>query len=393
MLRKGLLGTAMMVLLSVCYLGAASAAAPDPYLVGCAISVTGPGSEPLAPVKDALEIYFKEVNARGGINGHPVKLLIEDHSNEPSRAATQVRQLVTQNKVSLLVLAGLSSLYAPVVQVAEQYNVPLLFLGVCPPEVYPPKADPNQFCSTAFGIKYDSSFAVPFIRDEAKGTSLKLALQAMNVPLSRNEIDWAEQLAKSMGIEVTDKEVTPPPTADFTPFATKMKNSGATWAYSYGPWGMEVRTFEALRKVGWKGKYLAYGHIQAEDELRRLKDDDFYVFGTNAYFADNTDAHKRIRALSEKEKTIYPATQLTDGWIGAMVIEDALKKTSWPATPDKVREALNQVQVDTKGLKGGPIVWTKTNHYRTTSYYRVYKWDTKKNAIVIGKDWTAIEVK
>jgi hypothetical protein len=146
-----------------------------------------------------------------------------------------------------------------------------------------------------------------------------------------------------------------------------------------------VRTFEALRKLGWKGKYLAYGHIQAEDELKRLKDDDFYVYGTNAFFTDNTEAHKKIRASSEREKTIYPYTQLTDGWIGATVIEEILKKVSWPATADKVREAMNQVKVDTKGLKGGPIIWTKENHYRTTGYYRAYKWDSKKNGIVIAK--------
>jgi ABC-type branched-subunit amino acid transport system substrate-binding protein len=279
-----------------------------------------------------------------------------------------------------------------VVQVVEQYNVPLLFLGVCPPEVYPPKADPNQYCSTAFGIKFDSRFAIPFIREEAKGP-LKLALEAMNVPLSRNEIDWAEELAKGMGIEIVDKVVTPPPTVDYTPFATKIKGSGPNWVYTYGPWGMEVRTFEALRKLGWKGKYLAYGHIQAEDELRRLKDDDFYVFGTNAFFSDNTGTHKRIKEVSEKEKTIYPYTQLTDGWIGSTVIEDVLKRVSWPPTPEKVREAMNQTKVDTRGLKGGPITWTKDNHYRAVSYYRAYKWDSKKNRIVIAKDWTPVEVK
>ena len=390
MVKKSVLG--MILLVSMVALLFTSASAQEPYLIGCNMAVTGPGSEPLAPIKDALEIYFKEVNAKGGINGHPVKILIEDNLNEPSRAAALAKQLITQNKVSLLILAALSSTYAPVAQVAEQYNVPLLFLGVCPPEVYPPKADPNQFCSTAFGIKFDSRFAVPFIKEEAKG-SLKLALEAMNVPLSRNEIDYAEELSKGMGIEVVDKEVTPPPTADYTPFATKIKGSGANWVYSYGPWGMEVRTFEALRKLGWKGKYLAYGHIQAEDELRRLKDDDFYVFGTNAFFIDNTETHKKIRETSQREKTIYPYTQLTDGWIAATVIEEVLKKVSWPATPEKVRESMNQVKVDTKGLKGGPIVWTKENHYRTTGYYRVYKWDSKKNGIVTAKDWTPIEVK
>ena len=391
MLRKSLLGIFLLFSLSFVFSTPVSAQ-QEPFLIGCTMGVTGPGSEPLAPIKDALDAYFKEVNARGGINGHPVKLLFEDNMNEPSRAATQAKQLVTQNKVNLLVLASLSSSYAPVVQVADQYNVPLLFLGVCPPEVYPPKPEANQFCSTAFGIKYDSSFAVPFIRDEAKG-AFKLALEAMNVPLSRNEIDWAEELAKKMKIEVTDKEVTPPATADYTPFATKIKNSGATWVYSYGPWGMEVRTFEALRKLGWKGKYLAYGHIQAEDELRRLKDDDFYVYGTNAFFNDNTATHKRIMETAKREKTIYPYTQLTDGWIGAMVIEDALKRVAWPATPEKVRNAMNQVNLDTKGLKGGSITWTPTNHYRTTGYYRAYKWDSKKNGVVIAKDWTPIEVK
>jgi branched-chain amino acid transport system substrate-binding protein len=390
MVKKGLLG--MIVLVSMIAILFTSTFAQEPYLIGCNMSVTGPGSEPLAPIKDALDTYFKEVNARGGINGHPVKILIEDNLNEPSRAAALAKQLITQNKVSLLILAGLSSTYAPVAQVAEQYNVPLLFLGVCPPEVYPPKADPNQFCSTAFGIKFDSRFAVPFLKEEAKG-SLKLALEAMNVPLSRNEIDYAEELAKGMGIEIVDKEVTPPPTADYTPFATKIKGSGANWVYSYGPWGMQVRTFEALRKLGWKGKYLAYGHIMAEDELKRLKDDDFYVFGTNAFFADNTESHKRIKAASEREKTTYPYTQLTDGWIGATVIEEVLKKVSWPATPEKVRDSMNQLNVDTKGLKGGPIAWTKNNHYRAVGYYRAYRWDSKKDGIVIVKDWTPIEVK
>ena len=89
-----------------------------------------------------------------------------------------------------------------------------------------------------------------------------------------------------MGIEVVDKEATPPPTPDYTPYATKIKNAGATWVHTWAPWGMQIRTFEALRKIGWEGNYLAYAHIQAEDELKRLKDDGLYVFGTNAFFAD-----------------------------------------------------------------------------------------------------------
>ena len=51
------------------------------------------------------------------------------------------------------------------------------------------------------------------------------------------------------------------------------------------------------------------------------------------------------------------------------------------------------LKVDTKGLRGGPIEWTKDNHFRTRQYYRVYRWDTAKGAIVRVKDWTAFDVK
>ena len=390
MMKKSLFG--IVALASFMALFLTPAFAGDAYLVGFSVAVTGRGSGIYAPVKDAFDLYFKQVNARGGINGHPVKLIIKDNAAEPSKAAAHAKKFVTQDKVILFMNAALSSTYAPMVQVAKRYNVPLFFAGaVCPDAVYPPKADPNLYCSTAFGAKYDSRFAIPFIKNQAKGP-LKLGLVAMNIPVSRGEIDFAEELAKGMGIEVTGKMAIPPPTPDYTPFATKLKSVGASWVYAWAPWGCQVKTFEALRKLGWKGKYLAYAHIQAEDDLARLKDDDFYVFGTNAFFADDTEIHKKIRAASVKEKTIYPYTQLTEGWIAAMVLEEILRKTPWPPTPEKVRTAMNQIKVELEGLKGGPLVWTKGNHFRTVNYYRVYKWDSKKNGIVIVKDWTPLKV-
>ena len=33
---------------------------------------------------------------------------------------------------------------------------------------------------------------------------------------------------------------------------------------------------------------------------------------------------------------------------------------------------MSDLKVDTKGLRGGPIEWTKDNHFRTRQYYRVY---------------------
>ena len=54
---------------------------------------------------------------------------------------------------------------------------------------------------------------------------------------------------------------------------------------------------------------------------------------------------------------------------------------------------MNNLKVDLKGLRGGPLEWTKDNHFRTRQYYRVWRWDPAKNAIVRVQDWQAIDVK
>ena len=70
-----------------------------------------------------------------------------------------------------------------------------------------------------------------------------------------------------------------------------------------------------------------------------------------------------------------------------------LKNTPWPPTPAKVVAAMNNLKVDLKGLRGGPLEWTADNHFRTTQYYRVWHWDPAKQAIVQIQDWQAIPVK
>ena len=154
-----------------------------------------------------------------------------------------------------------------------------------------------------------------------------------------------------------------------------------------------MRTLEALRRLDWKGDYIAWAHIEAEGELARLKDGQFYVIGANSLFQDQLPIHAEIIEAAKKASVQYPPQQMTEGWIAGMVVEAALKATSWPASAEKLTAAMANLKVDTKGLRGGPIEWTKDNHFRTRQYYRVYRWDSAKSAIVRVKDWTAFDVK
>jgi len=384
-------GTVAAALVAAC-LPITASHAQEAYTIGATAAMTGPAAGTQAPVMAALRVYINALNARGGVNGHPVKLILLDDQAEPSKAAANAAQLIEQEKVILFINSSLSSTYAPTFAVAKRAQVPIYLAGgVCPKEVYPP-ADPLEFCSTAYGSGYDSRMALSFIKGEANGPA-KLGFAAMAIPLSRGEMDYAKSVAKDYGLTPLEVEVIPPPTADYTPYATKLKEAGADWVLSWAPWVTQVKTFEALRRLDWKGKYLAYAHIQSEDELARLKDGGFYVFGANALFQDKLPIMDEIRAVLAKDKIDYPDNEATEGWISGLVLEAALKGTGWPATPAKVQAAMSNLDVDTKGLRGVPIVWTKDNHVRTRQYYRVYRWDPDKSAVTRVKDWTEFDVK
>jgi len=364
----------------------------EAYVVGVSAAMTGPASATYAPVIEAMKAYLDHVNSEGGINGRPVRLIVQDDAAEPSKAAANAKKLLSQDKVLMLMNTSLSSTYAPMVAEAKRAQVPMYFAGsVCPKDTYPP-ADPVQFCSTAFGANLDSQAALAFVKASAK-EPVRLGLAAMAIPIARGEIDYAENLSKTLGMTPVEKQITPPPTPDYTPFATKLKEANPNWIYSWSPWVSQVRTFEALRRLGWNGRYICWAHLNAEDDLARVKDNEFYVVGTNALFQDNLPIQAEIRAVAHRADISFPITYLTEGYIAGMVIEAALRKTPWPATPAKVLAAMNSLKVDLKGLRGGPLEWTADNHFRTKQYYRVWRWDASKSQIARVQDWLPIEVK
>jgi len=368
------------------------AAAQDAYVVGVSAAMTGPGAATYAPVVEAMKAYLEHVNSSGGVNGKPVRLIVQDDGAEPSKAAANAKKLLSQDNVVMLINTSLSSTYAPMVAEAKRANVPLYFGGsVCPKETYPP-ADALQFCSSAFGANLDSQGALGFIKSQAKEPT-RIGFAAMAIPIARAEIDYAEGLSKTMGMTPVEKQISPPPAPDYTPFATKLKDANPNWVFSWSPWVSQVRTFEALRRLGWNGRYITWAHLNAEDELARIKDAEFYVIGTNALFQDNLPIQAEIRAVAHRAKLDYPVTYLTEGFIAGLVVESVLRNTPWPPTPQKVLAAMNHLKVDLKGLRGGPLEWTKDNHFRTRQYYRVWHWDNATNSIARVQDWRAIDVK
>jgi ABC-type branched-subunit amino acid transport system substrate-binding protein len=366
--------------------------AQDTFLVGVTAAMTGPIAAGYAPVADGMRIYVDKLNAAGGINGKKIRLIIRDDQSDATKGAANVKRLIEEDKVNLLVNDSASTTYQPTMAEVRRSETPVLFVGVCPTEVYPP-AKPLMFCTNSFASHYDSRAALDFIKDSAGTVDLNLGLLAQTLPIARAEIDYAEVLAKEMKMKPVDKEIIPVTTSDFTPFATKVNSANPQWIWAWIAWDLQTGSLQSLRRLGWTGKFVGWSHIQAEDDLPRVKDQNFYTIGTNSLFFQGLPVQKEIVAAAKADGISYSPTRLTEGWIAGMTIEATLKAASakGAVTRASIASAMETLTIDTHGLRGTPITWTKDNHFRTVQSYRAYRWNG--TALEAMGDWRKYDVK
>ncbi len=55
----------------------------EPIRIGLAINLSGDGGPAAEHIRDGVQLGIETVNSRGGINGHPLELLVRDDRNDP----------------------------------------------------------------------------------------------------------------------------------------------------------------------------------------------------------------------------------------------------------------------------------------------------------------------
>jgi ABC-type branched-subunit amino acid transport system substrate-binding protein len=83
-------------------LGFAQAPSGQPVRIGSTLALTGPLSATAQIHRIVGEIYVEQLNRRGGLLGRPVEWVVKDDQSKPDLARTLYEQLVTAEKVDLL---------------------------------------------------------------------------------------------------------------------------------------------------------------------------------------------------------------------------------------------------------------------------------------------------
>ncbi len=123
-LKRNLLLVCLFV--SMLFTASTIYANPKAYHVGCALAVTGKASWLGEPERNTVEMIAKEINAAGGINGHPLVLHIEDTQGDNTRAVNAIKKLIKKNNVCAIIGPSRSGTSMACIPVVTQAKIPML---------------------------------------------------------------------------------------------------------------------------------------------------------------------------------------------------------------------------------------------------------------------------
>lgn len=118
--RRTLCFAAASIAAATMFAGPAWAQAP--IRIGSTLALTGPLSATAMTHKLVGEIYLEQLNARGGLLGRKVEWLVKDDQSKADVARTLYEQLVTSDKVDLLMGPYATGAILSAMGVAQRYG-------------------------------------------------------------------------------------------------------------------------------------------------------------------------------------------------------------------------------------------------------------------------------
>ena len=212
--------------------------------IGSVLSVTGPASFLGDPEKKTLEIYVDEINAKGGVNGQKLQLIVYDDAGNADNARTFATRLVEEDKIVAMVGGSTTGSTLAMIPVFEDANIPFISLAGAIQIIEPVR-------KWAFKTPHTDKMACEKIFADLKNRNLTtIALISGTDAFGKSMHDQCVAVAPKAGIKIATEESYGPRDSDMTPQLTNIRNKAGVQAvvnpgFGQGP-AIVTRNYQQL---------------------------------------------------------------------------------------------------------------------------------------------------
>ena len=331
--------------------------------IGSVLSVTGPASFLGDPEKKTLEMYVDQINAKGGVNGQKLQLIIYDDAGNANSAKTFATRLIEEDKVVAMIGGTSTGATLAMIPVFEDAQVPFISLAGAIQIVEPVR-------KWVFKTPHTDKMACQTIFADLKARNLTtVGMISGTDAFGKSMRDQCVAVAPQDGIKIAHEETYGPRDSDMTPQLTNVKNTAGVQAvvnpgFGQGP-AIVTRNYKQLGIT--LPLYESHGVASKQYiELAGAAAEGVRLPAAALLIADKLPANDPqkpvvVNYTKEYEAKTGQAVSTFGGhaYDGLMILVQAMQRAK-SAEPAKVRDEIEK----TKGFvgTGGIVNMSPTDH-------------------------------
>jgi branched-chain amino acid transport system substrate-binding protein len=228
----------------------------EPYRIGIILPMTGTTADYGADFDRGATLAEEEINAAGGVGGHPIKLVHGDSKNSPKDGVAEFKRLVDIEHVAA-VISTMTGVIVPQFPLSRETNTPMICVGAITPEIR--KGGPTVFSNYPLADDEEKEIA-EYIVNKLGQKSAAIIYENSSYGKTLSAI-FIEEF-KKLGGTILAEEVIEKGGRDFRSQITRIgaQKPAVTVVYAYyAEGGLIVRQ---AAELGVKTQFISHGSIQ-----------------------------------------------------------------------------------------------------------------------------------
>ncbi len=241
-----LFSVTLFVLLIVMTAGQSFGESKEPYKVGAIFDITGAASWLGEPERNTAKMIEEEINKAGGINGHPLELIITDNESDETKSLLATKKLISKDNVLAIIGPSQSGTTMAIVPEMEKSETVLISCAASYKIV-----NPVNERKWIFKTPQSDSHAVEKIFDYLVAKKInKIALMTASTGFGDSGRSELVKYAPQFKMEIVADERFGPKDNDLSAQLTKIRGTAAQVVISWTIGPTQVLVAKNMRQLG-----------------------------------------------------------------------------------------------------------------------------------------------
>ncbi|HEY86596.1 MAG TPA: ABC transporter substrate-binding protein [Dehalococcoidia bacterium] len=405
--KVGVIGLLALLLLVMPLMTACAEEKPGIVKVGYLADLTGPYAAVGAPLVQAFQDYFEMINARGGIEGVQVEVLVADTQAKADLSVSAYKRFKAEGVLTL------SCMVTPVALAVQTLLNEDKIPGINQTATLSIYAPPQDYMWCHGGVASDYDLAALFwfdteLWDRDEWGSWTLGILAHDNPFALGGVSAMYKYADTRGIKLLKPEVVALGTLDYSTNIMRLVDAGAdvifcetlgagtgTLLKQMGELGVLGTIEEAATIPGKMVPFFGYTSYYVSNMLTGIEYAS-YTYGARGFASASEEEFPGVKEcndfMREKYGKVLPpeegGTDYREGWHNAMVmtaaIERAVKAVGWENLNGEtlMENGLKGLELDTKGFSGGTGYADYTGDRINVQSFKFAFWDDELGDVI-----------